>query len=323
MSNDLAGKKPSKRLSKKRVFTYRVLPILRHIKSGEYPAKIARMLGISKQLCHYYIKKLERSGFIRREVRSSCVFYSLTERVKDVLDRFEQGLGLADREIRLHNVVFKFSILKKPRLPIDWPKVVAMRNWNQLIGTERQLTVRKNPDSLEVFPDVVYGTDAYELFAIARDEAMRLARYLESKFQMKLSETPTVSRRPHFGVYDRIADMLPYQFSDDVAKIDRSEGAGEIDFYDPEDVKNYLLSTSRIIPNKLDKLINTVEDLTRAGMNAEQRLQRIEEIIVLLFKNLEAKGFGSRKSSHSDVARHASGGRVGETTPDGGGCMDC
>jgi len=306
MSNDFVRKKSSKSLSKKDVFTHRVLPILRHIKSGEYPAKIARMLGISKQLCHYYVKRLERSGLIRKEVRSSVVFYSLTERVKDVLDRFERGLGLADREIRLHNVVFKFAILSGPRVPVDWHKVVAMRNWSQLVGTERQLTVRKNPDSIEIFPDVIYGRDPFELFGIARDEAMRLARYLESKFQMRLSETPAVSRRPHFGVYDRIADMLPYQFSDDVAKIDRSEGAGEIDFYDPEDVKNYLLSTSRMMPNKLDQLIKAVEDLTRAGMNAEQRLQRIEEIIVLLFKNLEAKGLGSCELNDHD-RKHGQG----------------
>jgi len=164
--------------------------------------------------------------------------------------------------------------------------------------------------------------DPFELFGIARDEAVRLARYLESKFQMKLSETPAVSRRPHFGVYDQIADVLPYQFSDDVAKIDRSEGAGEIDFYDPEDVKKYLLSTSRVMPDKLDQLIKAVEDLTRAGLNAEQRLQCIEEVIVLLFKNLEAKGFGSCKSSRGDVARDAPGRRVGET-PDEGGCVDC
>ena len=58
----------------------RVIPILKRIEVGDYPSKIARLYGWSKQHVFYYLKQLEKFGLVRRKVRSSAVFYELTKR---------------------------------------------------------------------------------------------------------------------------------------------------------------------------------------------------------------------------------------------------
>ena len=55
-----------------------VLPILRRVQAGDYPAKIGRLVGLSRQNVYYYLKKLESCRLVRREKRSSVVFYELT-----------------------------------------------------------------------------------------------------------------------------------------------------------------------------------------------------------------------------------------------------
>ena len=49
----------------------RLLPILKYLEAGNYPAKIARMLGFSKPQVAYYVRKLEQVGFVRRQRRSN------------------------------------------------------------------------------------------------------------------------------------------------------------------------------------------------------------------------------------------------------------
>ena len=60
----------------------RILPILRYLEAGNYPAKIARMLGFSKPHVFYYIRKLEQAGLVHRQKRSNIVIYTVTQRGK-------------------------------------------------------------------------------------------------------------------------------------------------------------------------------------------------------------------------------------------------
>jgi len=223
-------------------FTFRVTrDILKLLDAGNYPAKIARMLGMSRQHVGYYVKKLVSQDMVQREVRDSATFYSLTERGKNFLVEMEKGF-VPCRTVRLHNVVFLFPVVVAPRVVIDWRRV-ELQNWTQLVGSELGLTVRKNPDSMEVFCDVVEGSDPYELMLRAYEEAGRLATHLEQKFQMKLGR-PSLSRKPHFHVADPVAEHVGkfMEFSDDIGKVDESEGYGELDLYDPNFVKNYMVA---------------------------------------------------------------------------------
>ena len=67
----------------------RVIPILKRVEVGDYPSKIARLYGWSKQHVFYYLKKLEKAGLVRRKLRSSVVFYELTGRGQKVLTSCE------------------------------------------------------------------------------------------------------------------------------------------------------------------------------------------------------------------------------------------
>jgi predicted transcriptional regulator len=52
----------------------RVIPIMKRVQVGDYPAKIGRIYGWSKQHVSYYLKKLEKAGLVCRKRRSSAVF---------------------------------------------------------------------------------------------------------------------------------------------------------------------------------------------------------------------------------------------------------
>ena len=152
----------------------------------------------------------------------------------------------------LHNVVVKYPILKQPRVRIDWRKV-ELQNWSQVIGREAGLTVRRNPDSVEIFYDMIRGDDPHELMLMALQEANHLAEHLEQKFMMRLG-IPQLSRKPHYVVQDTVARIVGrvMEFSDDIGKLDESEGEGELDLYDPNFVKDYLV-TFTILPRIVAK----------------------------------------------------------------------
>ena len=63
----------------------RVIPILKRVEVEDYPAKIGRIYGWSRQHVTYYLNKLEKCGLVQRQVRSRAVFYHLTGRGKTFL----------------------------------------------------------------------------------------------------------------------------------------------------------------------------------------------------------------------------------------------
>jgi len=265
--------------------------ILQLIKQGYYPSKIAKIVGRAKQTIHYHIKKLEKLGYIELQSRDVITIYRVTQAGQKFLDEFERCV-FRGRRLRLHNVVFKYRILREPLRPIDWRKVVRLRNWGQLIGRECGLTVRKNPDSIEVFCRVLEGDDPYELLFRAREEADRLASFLEKKFDMVLGRGE-LSRKPHFGVYDAIAGKFSksFQLSDDVAKIDESEGYGEIDWHDPGLAKDYLLMPSRLrsLESELQSLNKRLSALESGLTTILQTWNMVGNKLLELLSKLEEK----------------------------------
>jgi len=244
-----------------RVFRTRVLPILRLLAAGNYPAKIARVLGMSRSHVHYYLRRLEKAGWIKRTGSRWPVFYSVSEDVQRFLDGVERGFCDGRRILRLHNVVFKFPVLREPCRRVDWRRVELV-NWSQFVGRECGVTVRKNTGSVEVFCDVVEGRNPYELLWLAFEQACRVAAYLESKFGMRLG-FPRLSRKPHFGVYDLFADFVGkyYEFSSDFAKVDESEGFSELDILDPGLANDYVLMPRRL--RKIEKKLEMFESLQK------------------------------------------------------------
>lgn len=67
----------------------RVIPILKRVEVEDYPAKIGRIYGWSRQHVCYYLQKLEACGLVKRKVRSRAVFYQ-TGRGKTFLASCEE-----------------------------------------------------------------------------------------------------------------------------------------------------------------------------------------------------------------------------------------
>jgi hypothetical protein len=139
------------------------------------------------------------------------------------------------------------------------------------LGCECGLTVRKNPNSLEVFCDVIEGRNPDELLLLAKREADRVAEALEMRLGMRLGEGK-LSRKAHFGIYDPVAALVSkhLELSDDVGKIDESEGYGEIDWFSPESAKDYLL-----MPGYVRKLLEIQRTFAVA---MEQHMTLIKEL---------------------------------------------
>lgn len=263
---------------------------------GKYPAQIARSLGKSKGTLSYHIKNLIKHGFIIKEERflkdkkyiypktskGLVTFYNITKAGSKFLAGIE--VGVFERVVRLHNLYVKYPIIVGPKKGINWRKV-QMTNWAQLLGSEMGLRIRKNPRSVEIIAKVVSGQNPYELYYRARHECDLVAAHLQDKFDMSLG-IGEISRKPHFGVYDPVADKVTKRFelSDDVAKMDRSEGVGEIDWYNPSTAKDYMLMPGRLsqVMRELDEIKADVGE-TKAGMvlfskAMEQHVALIAEI---------------------------------------------
>jgi hypothetical protein len=163
----------------------------------------------------------------------------------------------------------------------DWRRV-QLTNWGQFLGCEDGLTVRKNSNSLEVFCDVVEGKDPDELLLLAKAQADRVAKALETRLKMRLGEGK-LSRKPHFGVYDPVAALVSkhWELSDDIGKIDESEGHGEIDWFGPETAKQYLLMP-RTISQILQALQTCAVNLQTFAVGMKEHMALVRDLRELI-----------------------------------------
>ena len=76
------------------------------------------MHGWSKQHVFYYLKKHEKAGLVRRKVRSSAVFYELTNRGQKALTSCE-GVVYSSGVYRLHKYQVLFPIVREGFYPAD------------------------------------------------------------------------------------------------------------------------------------------------------------------------------------------------------------
>jgi len=101
-------------LSKKKFLTY----ICKALKNGHNQVEIAKKLKTSKQRINYWVKRLEASGFILRDYRTSQVFYHVyLKELKNYF--FEQEVKKKDMGISLHFIKLRFPFFKKPSKEFD------------------------------------------------------------------------------------------------------------------------------------------------------------------------------------------------------------
>jgi len=247
---------------------------------------------MSRQHVHYYLKKLEKAGLVKRVGPRWPAFYETTERCKKFLTGCE---GLAPGFVfRLHNCVFKYPVLEESVQPVDWRRVEKM-NWSALIGSELGLTVEQTTRHVLVYCDVVEGRDPSELLLLAKDEADRVAAHLRLKYGVRLGDG-RLARKVHLGVYDPVAALVSryWQVSDDIAKVDESEGFGEVDWLSIEAAKEYLL-----MPGNVKRLVQIQErfaDGMREHLRLIESLQAVAEKMDRVIEKLSSKATNSEES---------------------------
>jgi len=69
-----------------------LVKIVVSLDSGNYPAKVARILGSSRQKVDYWIKKAAKNGFLELESRGVVTHYRLTQLVELCVKETSQGV---------------------------------------------------------------------------------------------------------------------------------------------------------------------------------------------------------------------------------------
>jgi DNA-binding transcriptional ArsR family regulator len=252
-----------------------VLPILRRVDVGDYPTKIGRIVGLSKQHVHYYLKKLERCKLVRREKRTNVVFYELTREGKNLLTSCEGRVFPAEL-YRLDKCQVGFEIRREGLLPEGF-RCVEMVNWTALLGLELGVWVRHTSRSWIVHVEVVRGKDPGEVYGLALNLANRVADSLRIKYGCVLAQGKFVAGE--LAVEDPVANLFGRYFTVRTSKrkIDHSWNVGELEHLQKDAVIEYLQ-----MPERVKKLEGQVE-----AVNAN-----LGELLGVLRKlvNLESMG---------------------------------
>jgi len=242
-----------------------VIPILKRVEVGDYPSKIARIYGWSKQHVFYYIRKLEKAGLVRRKVRSNVVFYELSKKGQKLLTSCE-GVVFGSGVFRLHRCFVKFPVLREGVYPRGDFRRVEMVNWTALLGLERGVKVRHTTRHWIVHVEALCGRHPGELFVLAKNLADRVAKGLMLKYGCVLGEG-RVGRGYELAVDDPVAKLLSRYFSVSTSrrKMDHSPGEleGEIDHLSRDAAIEYLLMPERVkkLEGQVTALSGQVEDL--------------------------------------------------------------
>lgn len=232
---------------------------MKRVQVGDYPAKIGRMYGWSKQHVSYYLKKLEKAGLVCRKRRSSAVFYGLTLRGQNFLGSCE-GVLFGSGVFRLEKVQYRYAILAEGVLPRDFRRI-EMQNWTALLGLEQGVKVRHTSRSWIVHVETLYGRSPGELFTLAKNLADRVAKGLMVKYGCRLAEGE-ICRGHEIAIDDPVAQLLSRYFTVSVpskCRMDHSPGEleGEIDFTQRDFAIEYLL-----VPERVKKLEGQIAALS-------------------------------------------------------------
>lgn len=237
--------------------------MLRLVGENTTQAEIGRTLDVHKSSVSYYLKKAQKTGYIRLEVRDAVKILTLTHNGRKFLEMYENDNGLP--LLRLENIRFKAQIVQLSDRPCepDWEKV-QMHNWVQYKSKIDEVYVRinegKNP-TIEFQPSGIDGHCPYSIFLELSNECQQVAEKLHDVLGLKIGPLD-LSSRPEWAVYDPVArEFCRYNGQITVqglAKINASapRSLGEIEFFSPLDAVDYVK-----MPRKVHDLRGSVSRL--------------------------------------------------------------
>jgi DNA-binding MarR family transcriptional regulator len=256
------------------------------VQVGDYPAKIGRTHGCSKQHVSYYLNKLEKAGLVCRKKRSSAVFFELTLRGQNFLGSCE-GILFGSGVFRLEKVQYRYPILAEGLLPSDFRRI-EMQNWTALLGLEQGVKVRHTSRSWIVHVETLYGRSPGELFTLSKNLADRVAKNLMVKYGCRLADGE-ICKGHEVAIDDPVAQLLSRYFTVSVpgkCHMDHSPGEleGEIDFEQRDMAVEYLL-----MPERIKKLEG---QLTALNCDLERISSCLEKLTTVLGKLCEDQAEG-------------------------------
>lgn len=250
-----------------------LLDILGRIEKGETPYDIRKKYGWSRQRLNYWIKQLKNADLIRLKIRSNIAIYELTPEGKNFYTGCVQPFTSG---IRLHNIQFTYPVIKEGNL--EWEKQWELKGLINKLKKESNATIVLNGNSLSIYISSLIGSNAFELQDKAKNIADGIAEKLKKDFGFELGQGVLV-RKPHFTVLNPIFDKISrhLEFSSQTAKIDESEGSGELEFFEPNKVQQFIELPERI--EKLENhLIRQTEIMDAFSRQLELHLSVLQEM---------------------------------------------
>jgi len=262
--------------------------------------KIETYITRGKRHVFYYLKKLQKADLVRRQVRSSVVFYDLTNKGKELLASCE-GLVYGSGVFRLHKCKVKFRIVREGCYPRGRFREVELVNWTQLLGLERGVSVQKTTRHWVVHVEALYGRYPGELFGLAKNLADRVVESMVLKYGVVLGEGK-ICKGYELAIDDPVAKLLARYFcvSTPKRKMDHSPGElmGEIDHLSRDAAIEYLMMPERVKKvegqlagtlSKLTDLENDVHNLVEVlSSGALSKLDDLEKDVHDLVKKAVA-----------------------------------
>jgi len=267
---------------------YRILSLLG---AGNYPAKVAKILGIHRSAVHYWVKKFLKLGYIELQCKDVVKFYRLTPLGSKILTGSE---GVRARVVALEDYPVKFEVLEDVKKRVDWVRLGRPRNWVKLGFRVGGVRVVKTSKSVIVHPGRIEGFDPYELIYLSRRVCDRVAAWLESHLGMKLGRGVPV-RRPGFQVKDPFGKFVAeyVTVANDVGSVDASPPSkeGHVDIWGPEYTKDYLLMPAKfsLLQNEVRKMNSELQDLKAGLTTILQTWNMVGNKLLELLNRLEKK----------------------------------
>lgn len=239
-----------------------VIPLMRRIEAGDYPAKAAKLLGLSRSHVQYYLGKLQECGLVFQSKRSNVTFYELTVEGSNLLKSCE-GRVFPGELHRLDKCQVAFLVVVEGCYPDGLFRRVEMVNWTALLGLEGGVKVRHTSKSWIVHVPVIRGRSPAEVYGLAMNLSNRVAVALAKKYGVVLAEGKFVGGE--LAVEDPVAKLFGRYFSvrSGRRKIDHSWGEGELENIGRDAAIDYMQMPEKVkrIDRKVDRLEYKFEKL--------------------------------------------------------------
>jgi len=266
--------------------------ILNLLGAGNYPARVAKILGMNRSAIHYWKEKFLKHGLIELAHKDIITIYRLTPLGSKILTGSEEKR----RVVALEDYPVKYEILELEKKVVDWEKLGKPRNWVKLGFKVGGIRVVRTSKSVIIHPGRIEGFEPYELLYLSRNICDRVANWLESHLGMKLGRGIPV-RRPGFQIKDPFGRFIAEYMTveNDVGSIDASPPTkeGHLDIWSPEYAKEYLLVPAklRILENRLETINREIQDL-KSGLTTMMQTwtligNRLLDILTKLEKSKE------------------------------------